>query len=136
MTSPASTESVESIRAKVSFYMTFLNCIHSVLRRSFLTAFVNGNVPAPLDDSGNDTGDKFWRALDPVLRDAGFVLWKYEGSLFQYTLAGGDPSVNGFGYIILHRSHATAIGGDVANLRMFRYLVSVIRQCWPSSRCV
>lgn len=35
-------------------------------------------------------GDEFWRALRPVLRDAGFVLWKYEGYAYQYIEAGGD----------------------------------------------
>jgi hypothetical protein len=64
--------------------------------------------------------------LYPVLNDAGFVLWKPEGSYFQYVKAGGDPLVNGFGYIMPFRLHATAIGGGVADLRMFRYLVSVI----------
>ena len=63
-----------------------------------------------------------------VLRDAGFVLWNFEGSRFQYIIAGGDPLVNGFCYRIPFRSHATAVGGGVVDLRMFRYLASVILQ--------
>jgi len=61
-----------------------------------------------------------------VLHDAGFVLWNFEGSHFQYIRAGGDPLVNGFGYLIPFRSHPTAIGGGIADLHMFRYLASVI----------
>jgi hypothetical protein len=61
-----------------------------------------------------------------VLGDAGFVLWKYEGGLFQYVKAGGDPLVNGFGYLIPYRARPAAIGGGVADLRIFRYLVSIL----------
>lgn len=61
-----------------------------------------------------------------MLGDVGFVLWKYEGNLFQYVEAGGDPLVNGFGYLIPYRASPTAIGGGVADLRIFRYLVSFL----------
>jgi len=63
-----------------------------------------------------------WTVLSTALRDAGFVLWKYEGYSFQYS---ADPLVMAFGYIAPHRTHRQAIGG-LSELRMFRYLVSVI----------
>ena len=65
-------------------------------------------------------------ALTRVLGDAGFVLWKYKGSLFQHVEAGGDPLVYSFGYLIPYRERPTAIGGGVAELRIFWYLVSIL----------
>lgn len=123
----STTESIKFIRAKVTFYVACLN-LHSLCSTAQLPSSIREwRCPNPgLDEAGNDAGDAFWRALYPVLRDAGFVLWKHEGSFFQYVKAGGDPLVNGFGYLIPYRAHATAIGGGVANLRMFQYLASVI----------
>jgi hypothetical protein len=63
-----------------------------------------------------------WTVLSTALRDAGFVLWKYEGYSFQYS---ADPLVMAFGYIAPHRTHRRAIGG-LSELRIFRYLASVI----------
>lgn len=60
-----------------------------------------------------------------VLGEAGIVLWKFEGTLFQYVKAGGDPLVTGFGYILPCREHPTTAGGGVADLRTFQYLVSL-----------
>ncbi|KIM39229.1 hypothetical protein M413DRAFT_29411 [Hebeloma cylindrosporum] len=80
--------------------------------------------PSPvLGEAGNYAGDAYWRALSPVLNDAGFILWKHEeGFLWQCVKAGGEPLVNGFGYLIPYRAHATAIGGGVKDLRISRYL--------------
>ena len=125
--SASAAESVESTRAKVAFYVACLNSYSLCFTAQLPNSLREWRCPSPsLDAAGNGAGDVFWRALSRVLDDAGFVLWKYEGSLFQYIKAGGDPLVNGFGYLIPYRAHPTAIGGGVANLRMFRYLVSVI----------
>ena len=123
----SSSESAESIRSKVAFYVACLNLYSLRSSAQLPNSIREWRCPNPaLDESGNDAGDAFWKALRPVLRDAGFVLWNFEGSQYQYTTAGGDPLVNGFGYLIPFRSHAAAVGGGIADLRMFRYLASVI----------
>ena len=122
----SASESAESIRAKVTFYVTCLNLYRLCSTPQLPNSIREWRCPNPsLDEAGNDAGDAFWRALRPVLRDAGFVLWNFQNSDFQYIMAGGNPLVNGFGYLIPFRLHATAVGG-VADLRMFRYLASDI----------
>jgi len=124
----SASESAESIRAKVTFYIACLKLYSLCSTVQLPNSIREWRCPNPgFDEAGNDAGDAFWKALRPVLRDAGFVLWTFEGSHFQYIKAGGDPLVNGFGYLIPFRSHATALGG-VADLRMFRYLASVVLQ--------
>ena len=88
-------------RAKVTFYVACLNLYSLCSTAQLPNSIREWRCPNPgLDEAGNDAGDAFWRALYPVLKDGGFVLWKHEANFFQYVKAGGDPLANGFGYLI------------------------------------